>query len=249
MSRLSESQKASFMHWNYAHRGLHSADKKVPENSLAAFRLAREAGYGYELDVQFSSDRKVVVFHDDTLKRVTGVDGRVDSLSYDELSQLHLFNSGETIPLFSEVLKAVNGGGPLIVELKSGPNNDELCNETLKLLRNYSGIYCIESFDPRIVNWFRKNAPDIVRGQLSAPYENMKSDTGEPFISFLLSRCFFSFINKPDFIAYKIGKRPGHVLRMRKKGIMLFGWTARKSPSPEDNDGVIFEHYHPECRF
>lgn len=249
MSRLSEAQKAPFLRLNYAHRGLHSADHTIPENSLAAFRRAREAGYGYELDVQFSADRKVVVFHDDTLKRVTGAEGRVNSRTYDELSQLRLFGTDETIPLFSEVLKTVQGGGPLIIELKAGPDNAALCRETLKLLRTYTGVYCIESFDPRIVYWFRKNAPNIIRGQLSEPYADMRSKSGCPLVSFLLSRCFFSFINKPDFIAYKIGKRPRSVLHMREKGVMLIGWTAHEAPAPEENDGVIFEYYRPEHRF
>ena len=74
-------QKAPFYGLNFAHRGLHSRDKAVPENSLEAFRLAAEAGYGIELDVQLSKDGQVVVFHDNTLDRVCGVHGRVQAES------------------------------------------------------------------------------------------------------------------------------------------------------------------------
>ena len=73
----SRRQKAPFMGMNFAHRGLHSRDKSVPENSIAAFRLAAREGYGVELDVHLSQDGQVVVFHDDTLERVCGVPGRV----------------------------------------------------------------------------------------------------------------------------------------------------------------------------
>lgn len=83
----SKRQKAPFIGVNFAHRGLHTEDKRVPENSLEAFRLAAEAGYGIELDVQLSKDGRVVVFHDDTLDRVCGVRGRVDDYKYDELKK------------------------------------------------------------------------------------------------------------------------------------------------------------------
>ena len=88
----SKRQRAPFWGVNFAHRGLHTRDKSVPENSMEAFRLAAEAGYGIELDVQLSKDGQVVVFHDDTLSRVCGVDGRVDEKTYEELRQLSLFH-------------------------------------------------------------------------------------------------------------------------------------------------------------
>ena len=91
-------QRAPFMGTNCAHRGLHSRDKSVPENSLEAFRLAAEAGYGIELDVQLSKDGQVVVFHDDTLDRVCGVHVRVDELTLSELRELRLCGTDQTIP-------------------------------------------------------------------------------------------------------------------------------------------------------
>ena len=161
-------QKAPFTGRNFAHRGLHSRDKSVPENSAAAFARAAEAGYGVELDVQLSKDGQVVVFHDDTLDRVCGVHARVDELDYSELSGLSLCGSREHIPLFSDVLKIINGRGPIICELKSGKHNRELCEKTYRLISSYPGDICIESFDPTIVAWFRFHAPDIVRGQLAS---------------------------------------------------------------------------------
>ena len=162
MTILSEDKKVIFFRKNYAHRGLHTKDRLVPENSLAAFRRAAERGYGIELDVQLSRDGKVVVFHDDTLDRVTGVVGRVDSYDWEDLRKMHLCGTDETIPLFTEVLANIKGAGPLIVELKTGHRNIELCEKTLAILRTFDQDFCIESFNPFIVSWFRKNAPDIV---------------------------------------------------------------------------------------
>ena len=128
--RAGKAQKKPFMYKNFAHRGLHSRDKSIPENSLAAFERAASAGYGMELDVQLSRDGEVVVFHDDDLKRVCGVEAKVADLTLEELRKLRLCGTEETIPLFSEVLKCVRGRGALIVELKNGKRNKELCEKT-----------------------------------------------------------------------------------------------------------------------
>ena len=152
--RYGEAQKQLVYGVNHAHRGLHTKDKTVPENSLPAFRAAAEAGYGVELDIQLSRDGQVVVFHDDTLDRVCGVHGRVDEFTFEELRGMRLCGTQETIPLLTEVFEVMGGRTPMIIELKTGRRNDELCEKGLALMRAYNGPYCIESFDPRIVRWF-----------------------------------------------------------------------------------------------
>ena len=127
---VTKRQKAPFMGRNFAHRGLHSEDKSVPENSLEAFRLAGRAGYGAELDVRLTKDGQVVVFHDDTLDRMCGVSARVDEKSYDELKLLSLAGTNQRIPLLTEVLETYGGRGPLIVEIKHGCRDRELCEKT-----------------------------------------------------------------------------------------------------------------------
>ena len=173
----SRRQREPFMGTNVAHRGLHSRDKSVPENSLEAFRLAAEAGYGIELDVQFSKDKQVVVFHDDTLDRVCGVHARVDELTYDELKELRLCGSDQTIPLFTEVLGVIRGRSPIICELKNGRNNRELCEKTYEIISGYRGDICVESFNPMIVAWFRFHAKDLLRGQLAQPTRFYDAET------------------------------------------------------------------------
>lgn len=247
--RISKRRKAPFYGLNYAHRGLHSKDKSVPENSLEAFRLAAEAGYGAELDVQLSRDGQVVVFHDDTLDRVCGVHGRVDEFSFEELQTMRLCGTEHRIPLFSEVLRTVDGRGPLIVELKTGRRNRELCRKTYALLESYRGQACIESFNPLIVAWFRIHGRDLVRGQLAAPMSDYTKDGRSRFQAFLLSRTLLNFLARPQFIAYDLVRRPLTVRLAELLGAMKVGWTSHDRSNEKGRDAVIFEFYRPELRF
>ena len=138
----------------YAHRGLHS--DTVPENSLAAFRLATEAGYGIELDVHTVKDGEVVVFHDATLTRMVGKDARLCDFTAEELSNMKLLGSEEKIPTFREVLELVGGRVPLIVELKQNAGETGIAKAAAELLRNYKGDFVVESFDPFTVGEFLK---------------------------------------------------------------------------------------------
>ncbi len=249
--RYSAEQRAMIEGVNHAHRGLHTRDRSVPENSLAAFRAAVLAGYGIELDIQLSQDGEVVVFHDDTLDRVCGVHGRVDAYPLAELRAMRLCGGEETIPLLREVLDEVNGKVPLIVELKSGPRNSELCEKALAILRTYSGPYCIESFDPRIVGWFKRSAPDILRGQLADAAASYK---GQPKpLAFALSRVLMNVVARPQFIAYGPGRKPPSVRLTEAMGALRIAWTVHPEDDVEkkqaENDAVIFEFYRPATKY
>ena len=245
----SKRQRAPFQYVNFAHRGLHARDKSVPENSMEAFRRAARAGYGIELDVQFSKDGQVVVFHYDTLQRVCGVDARVDELTYAELSQLRLCDTDATMPLFSDVLATVRGRVPLLVELKNGRRNRELCEKTYAMLENYRGEVCVESFNPFIVAWFRFHARDLLRGQLSMLPGEYRKENYNGLLSFLLGNTFFNFAARPQFIAYKIGYRPPTVRFAAALGAMKMGWTSHEPRNEKGRDAVIFEFYKPKPRY
>ena len=251
----------------FAHRGLHSKDRTVPENSLAAFRLAVENGYGIELDIRLTKDKQLVVFHDDTLLRMCGTDHRVDEYTYKELQAFRLLDSTEQIPLFSDVLSLVNGQVPLLVELKTGPENALLCSQSYAVLQQYHGPYCIESFHPMIVWWFKKNAPQILRGQLSAPSQAFEG-TLSRISAFLLSHLLTNFLARPHFIAYHKGNAPFPVHLCKKLGAMRAVWTLRDEDYADscivrsypndslidpripialfgENDMIIFEFFRP----
>ena len=246
--KAKKQQKAVFSGRNYAHRGLHTEDKSVPENSMEAFAQAKEAGYGIELDVQLSKDGEVVVFHDDTLERVCGVDGRVDETDYDKLSELPICGTEQRIPHFGEVLQLVDGSVPLIVELKNGKRNKELCEKTYALLQDYKGDYCIESFNPMIVGWFRRNAKEVFRGQLAGPAKEYVGSVKPP-LALLLSRCMLNVVSRPHFIAYHIGKKPLTVRLSEAMGALKIAYTAKDEQSEEKNDSVIFEFYKPRIKY
>jgi len=236
---------------NCAHRGLHTKDRKVPENSLPAFAAARSGGYGIELDVRLSKDEQVVVFHDDDLSRVCGVDRPVGDMTWAELSGLRLFDTAEIIPLFSEVLEAI-GDTPVIVEVKSaGAKNEVLCQKTLELLNTGGYNWCVESFDPRVVAWFRKHAPDALRGQLSCLPRSY--DSVSKLTAFFLGNLLTNFISRPQFISYSDEPHPLTVRLCRSMKPINVIWTVKPSSDitrcGKDNDVVIFEHYTPPPRF
>lgn len=185
---------------HYAHRGLHNNRTSAPENSLKAFELAVEAGYGIEMDVQLTKDNIPVVFHDKTLKRMCGKDGYVWEYTLEELQQNTLADSKEQIPTFEEVLKLIDGKVPLIIEYKMDNPNIKVCELGDQLLSKYNGIYCIESFHPKAVRWYRKHRPEIIRGQLSMDFSKDEKYNAPYF--FFMTYLLTNFITRPDFIAY-----------------------------------------------
>lgn len=238
-----------FKEWYYAHRGLHDADGGIPENSMEAFGRAVEAGYGIELDVQMSKDGVPVVFHDFTLKRMCGAEGRVCDYTFEELEQLRLLGTDQKIPKFEDVLKLVGGRTPMIVELKIERTDLSVCAGADRLLAGYGGLYCIESFNPLGVFWYRRNRKAIVRGQLSDAFLKEGSYVG--VLHFLLQNLLFNWLGKPDFVAYHC-KYPRMLSRKLchdfYRGTAV-AWTIRSEEELEkarkNFDIYIFENFLP----
>lgn len=185
----------------YAHRGLHQG-RRIPENSLKAFHLALEKGYGIELDVRLTKDGVPVVFHDDNLKRMCGIDKDVIELSYEEIKALRLYDTDERIPHLQEVLDLVDGKVPLIVELKIFDDEKNQCKIIAPCLDRYKGVYCIESFNPRVLIWYKKHRPHVIRGQLATKNVYDNPNLKERLINLLLRNLMLNFLTEPDFIAY-----------------------------------------------
>lgn len=233
----------------YAHRGLHG--NGIPENSIAAFKLAVENGYGVELDTQMTRDGKVVVFHDGTLKRMCGVDGYLKDFTYEELQKFRLAGTDERIPLFEDVLEVL-GKTDLICEIKGDNGNHcyELCEKTYNHLMNYKGRFVVESFIPYLLKWFRKNHPEVIRGQLSC---NMKDELNQKwYVRFMMTHLLVNIISKPDFIAYKHQDIDAFGYRLCKRVYHPFviAWTARGEEEQKSAwgsfDSVIFEQFSGE---
>lgn len=230
--------------YHYAHRGLFNNDGDAPENSLLAFKRAVEKGYGIELDVQLTKDDQLIVFHDASLKRMTGIDGYVWDYTLEELKQFKLGDSQETIPTFQEVLDVIDGKVPFILEYKLDRPQTKVCVLANELLKDYRGVYCIESFHPLAPMWYKKNRPDVIRGQLSCDYwkENRRT-----FVLTLLMFLLSNIITRPDFIAYKHTDMNISVRLNKLLGAFMVTWTVK---SKEDYnkvkdfyDVVIFDSF------
>lgn len=228
-----------------AHRGLFN-NVDIPENSLPAFVKARENNFGIEMDVQMSSDGVLVVFHDDSLKRMTGADGLVCEKTFEELRQLRLLDTDCQIPTFEEFLQAA-GGVNLVVEIKTHKNIGELEQKVVDALANYQGNYCIESFNPYIVRWFKVHAPHIIRGQLATELKNTKMAKWKVWMLKHLKLCKW---NGSQFIAYDAEyiTKVKAVKRFGKK-IPVLCWTIKSQEQydslKEHFDNIIFDSFAP----
>ena len=100
-----------------AHRGLHDANRQVPENSLAAFLLAIEHGFAIECDIRLSRDGVPMVFHDATLERLCQRKEALRDLTAEQLTLAPLAGTAETIPTLGDMLRLVNGQVPLLIEV------------------------------------------------------------------------------------------------------------------------------------
>lgn len=240
--------KELFEKYFYAHRGLYDNKGDAPENSEKAFQKAVKEGYGIELDIQLSKDKIPVVFHDESLKRVCKVPGKIEDYMLEELRQFKLLNSSETIPTLEEVLKLVDGKVPLIIEIKCASHKMEICQIVYEQMKQYKGIYCIESFHPLVVYWFRKNAPQIMRGQLSSDFVR---EGDKRFILRLLGNLLFNFLGKPDFIAYNCcySERMSRKLCKKLYHAYMIAWTIQSEEQLKKNekeyDMFIFEGFLP----
>lgn len=224
-----------------AHRGLWQVGGR-PENSLGAFRAAAEAGYGVELDVQLSVDGVPMVFHDDTLERMTRAAGIVEERTADALQRLPLLGGDETIPTLAQALAAVADRALVLVELKTPLGQEGPLEEAVAdLLALHPGPAAVIGFNSVSHAWFARHFPDVPRGL------NVRS-TG-PLAPRLSPEERFETAD-PHFLlpALDMADDPA-VLRRRDEGLPSVVWTVRRpmewaSVRPYA-DNYIFEDYLP----
>ena len=174
------------------------------------------------------------------------MDAKVNSMTYEELQQFCLFNSNEKIPLFSEALQVIGGKVPLIMEIKMVDGKTRVCELAAKELEEYKGVYCMESFHPLAVKWFRKHKPEVCRGQLSMNFfkEECKQESYLVLVQYLLT----NILTRPDFIAYS-HKGADNISRnlCRMFGATAVAWTIRTPEELKRNqkkfDLFIFEGF------
>lgn len=206
-----------------AHRGVHN-EKDIIENSLEAFKEAVNKNYIIELDVHFLKDGEVVVFHDDNIERMTGINKNLKDCTYDEIRNIKLLNKNTYMPKFSDVLKLVDGKVPILIELKNDNKVGLLESSLVQILKKYNGKYAVQSFNPLSIMWFKNNYPNIIRGQLVCKFKNKKMDNIKKFI---LKTMFFNIITNPDFISHSVDDLSYKEVNKIKKNKFILGWTVR----------------------
>jgi glycerophosphoryl diester phosphodiesterase len=250
-----------FCQYRYAHRGLHDSAMGIPENSLPAFRRACEHGFGSELDVHLTADDRLVVIHDSELLRVTGRTGVVEELTREQLDEYKLAGTDQGIPSLGDVLRIYEWTGegpmtaPLIIEVKTYCENaDLLMSKLMACLDTFDVRYCIESFDPRVLGWLRRNRPEVIRGQLSMNF--LQDGASEQPLPLRVGATMLlgDALGRPDFIAYRFEDRDNVAVRIACKGMgaKLVTWTIRSqedmATSEAEGAPVIFEGFVPEAK-
>ncbi|PKL00223.1 MAG: glycerophosphodiester phosphodiesterase [Tenericutes bacterium HGW-Tenericutes-1] len=233
----------------FTHRGLHTLDKSVPENTLTAFKNAIAKSYGIEMDVNQLKDGTIVVFHDKNLLRLCGVDLYLKDLNFEDLKEYRILNTEEKIYKLEDILKIIDGKVPLLIELKPFGEKERFCSKFMEVMDTYHGQWAMHSFHPAFVAWFKKNRPEVIRGQISEYFED--DPKMNKINKFLMKHLWINLVSKPDFINYGIHNMPNIYLnRAQKHGTLVIGYAAR---SQEEFDKVrkyysnpVFEFFEPK---
>lgn len=247
----------SFLGAPIAHRALHDKGLGRQENSRAAVRAAVEAGYGIEIDVQLTADGEAVVFHDDTLERLTPETGPVRVRTLAELAATPLLFGDETVPSLGEVLALVAGRVPLLVEVKDqdgalGPDVGPLEAAVARALESYRGDVAVMSFNPHSVAAMQSLLPGVPRGLTTEDFETDEWPAAQARLAELsripdydrVGACFISHNHRHLAMP--------RVAALRGQGAAVLCWTIR---SPEEEaaarrivQNVTFEGYAPAPR-
>lgn len=160
----------------FGHRG---ASKVAPENTLPAFEAAlRLAADGVELDVQYSADGKLVIFHNTTLDKTTDGAGRVTAHTLEELRGLDAGSwfgpqfAGTRIPTLDEVLDLLKGKLLVNIELKTFDMASRgLGADVVRVVRDHgmADEVVLSSFNPFALRAAKQAGPEIETGLLLAP--------------------------------------------------------------------------------
>ena len=209
-----------------AHRGVFN-NKNIPENSLKAFEKAMSMDFSIELDIQLTKDDVIVVFHDDNLKRLTGLNKKVIDCTYLEIKNLTLLETKEKIPTLREVLDLIQNKVLLDIEIKGKKRIKKLCKLLVKELNGYEN-FILKSFNPKIVHYLKKHYPNLEVGYII----DIKHTA-------LLANKIMFLYTKPDFLA--IHKKLVETKRFQKlkQKYPLLVWTIKKEDKISNEEYVL----------
>lgn len=234
-----------------AHRGLHDARRGVIENTATAFLAAIRRGYAIETDIQAAAGGEPVVFHDETLERLTEAEGPVSALSPQALGRIRMKGTGDGIMTLAELLALVAGRAALYLEIKSIARRDRTLERNIAAqLAEYDGPACVMSFDPGSMAAMRRYAPQVPRGLSAMRFRRLPPGL-PPFARFRLTHMLDIETAKPDFLTYEVNGLAvmGGALRRRFPHLPIIAWTVRtaedRRKAARFADGMIFEGFQP----
>jgi len=237
-----------------AHRGLHDAARGIVESTPSAFSAAIAGGFAIETDLQLSSDGEAMVFHDDTLARLTERGDDIRTLSAAELKTVRYKATADRMITLGELCEMTNGRVPLVVEIKSRFDGDRrLIRRIAEIVRAYQGPLALMSFDPDQVLAIRDQVPDVPRGVVAERYyreAEWQALPPEKVRGMLHLR--HAFRTRPHFIAYWINELPAPApwIAQHIFGCALLTWTVRtpdqRARAARYADQMIFEGFVPE---
>ncbi|WP_298964554.1 glycerophosphodiester phosphodiesterase [uncultured Methylobacterium sp.] len=236
-----------------AHRGLHDRAAGVPENTIAAAEAAIARGYAIECDVQLSADGEAMVFHDFGLGRLTGESGEVAGRTAADLGRLAVAGSGERIPTLPDLLAAIAGRTPLVIEVKSRHDGDlALARRVAAILAGHPGPVALKSFDPAVVGALAELCPGIPRGIVAESRHDDPSYAGlTAEARHGLAHLLHVEQSRPDFLSWRIDDLPNaatHLCRLLGR-MPVMTWTVRSEDQVRRAgryaDQMVFEGFLP----
>jgi glycerophosphoryl diester phosphodiesterase len=237
-----------------AHRGLHDVAAGRIENTLAAAEAALARGFSIECDLQRTSDDEVVVFHDDTLDRLTTLTGAIDRKSLSEVRGARFRHGDAAIPTLEDLLDLVDGRVPLVIEFKSSFSGDRrLEAAATTILAGYSGPIAVMSFDPASMTAMRRLAPTLPRGMLADRFRASDWPELSAPARLFYGAMFAAPAVLPSFLAYDVTALPASPPLLLKHffRLPLLTWTVRTTPeratAKEWADQIIFEGFDPDA--
>ena len=247
----------AFLKTPIAHRALHDATKGVYENCRSAIIAAIEHGYAIEIDLQLSLDDHAMVFHDDTLDRLTDKRGDVSDYTAAELSQIKVGSGRDVIEQLEDILRLVDGRVPLLIELKDqsrqlAQTDGRLERATIDALSLYHGPVAVMSFNPHMIAEMAKLSSDLPLGLTTGSFMDPSWGIDAKRIAHLSQIADFDPTRYSFVSHFALELTAPYIQKLREQGTAIFTWTIR-SPEAEaiarqTVDNITFEGYlaaHP----
>jgi len=240
-----------------AHRGYHAAARGCIENTPSAVEAAIAQDFAIEVDLQQSADDAAIVFHDDTLDRLTFDTGPVRARTAAQLGQVMMRGTDDRPWTLDALLDLVAGRVGLCIEIKSRFErrpSPAFIEGIARSLARYDGPVAVKSFDPDQMEMMRHAAPGVPRGVLGDGARDLAEwGRASRVERFALRHMLYAPRVRPSFVSYAVKGLPAFAPAVLRKvfGLPLIAWTVR---TPEDRtraeafaDQMVFEGFDPDA--